>query len=69
MGIIYCLGCLHSFRTDDKFKKHEKLCNNHDYCQVEMPSEYNKISKYNHGEKSLEPPFTIYYDLECLLKK
>ena len=25
--------------------------------------------KYNHGEKSLKVPFTIYVDLECLLIK
>ena len=50
-------------------KKHERLCNKHDYCHVEMPTEDNKILKYNHGEKSLKAPFTIYADLECLLPK
>ena len=34
-----------------------------------MPSEDNKILKYNSGEKSLKVPFIIYADLECLLKK
>ena len=68
-GDVYCLGCLYSFRTDNRLKNHEKLCNNHDYCYVEMPSEYNKILKYNDGEKSLKSPFTSYLDLECLLKK
>ena len=34
-----------------------------------MSTEDNKISKYNPGEKSLKVPFTIYSDLECLLKK
>ena len=34
-----------------------------------MPTEDNKILKYNHGEKSLKAPFTIYADLECLLPK
>ena len=32
-----------------------------------MPNENNKISKYNHGEKSMEAPFVIYDDLESLL--
>ena len=32
-------------------------------------NEYNKILKYNHGEKSLKAPFMIYADLECLLEK
>ena len=34
--------------------------NDHDYCYVEMPSEENKILKYNHGEKPLKAPV---YDL------
>ena len=51
-----------------KVKKHEKVCNNHDYF-VEMPNKYNKILKSNHGEKSLKAPFMIYADLKCLLEK
>ena len=34
-----------------------------------MPTELNKILKYNHGEKSLKTLFLIYADLECLLLK
>ena len=53
-GDFYCLNCLHSFRTDNALKKHERLCDNNDYCHVEMPTEDNNKSKYNHGEKSLK---------------
>ena len=69
IGDFYCLGCLHSFHTNHNFEKHEILCGKHDYCHVEMPTEDNKILKYNHKEKSLKAPFRIYADLECLLKK
>ena len=68
-GDFYCLNCLHSFRTDNALKKHERLCENNDYYCVEMPTKLNKILKYNHGEKSLKTPFVIYVDLECLLLK
>ena len=68
-GDFCCLNCLHSFRTDNALKKHERLCENNDYCSVEMPTKLNKILKYNHGEKSLKTPFVIYADLECLLIK
>ena len=44
-GDFYCLNCFHSFRTENKLKKHKIVCENHDYCYVEMPKEYNKISK------------------------
>ena len=34
-----------------------------------MPNQVEKILKHNPGERSLKVPFTIYLDLECLLKK
>ena len=67
-GDFYCLNCFHSYRTLNKLKKHERVCNNHDYCRIDMPKEHEKI-KYLPGEKSLKVPFIIYADLECLLKK
>ena len=65
----YCLNCFHSYRTENKHNGHKKICENHDYCNIEMPSPNNNIIKYNQGEKLLELPFIIYADLECLLKK
>ena len=41
-GDFYCLGYLHSFRTDSAFKKHERLCGNLDYFRVDM-SEKGKM--------------------------
>ena len=67
-GDFYCLNCFHSYRTLNKLKKHERVCNNHDYCRIDMPKENEKI-KYLPGEKSLKAPFIVYADLECLLKK
>ena len=42
-GDFYCLNCFHSYTTHNKLKKHERLCNNHDYCRVEMSKEHEKI--------------------------
>ena len=67
-GDFYCLNCFHSYRTHNKLKKHERVCNNHNYCRVDTPKEHEKV-KYLPGEKSLKVPFIIYADLECLLKK
>ena len=66
-GYFYCLDCFHSYSTKNKLKKHEKVCNDHDYCYVEMPNEYNKILKYNHGEK--KAPAIIYAVFEISLEK
>ena len=68
-GDFYCLNCLHSFRTDNALKKHKRLCDNNDYCDVEMPTQFDKTLKYNYSEKSLKIPFVIYGDLACLLIK
>ena len=68
-GEFYCLNCFHSFGTQNKLKKHMKVCENHDYCYMEMPREDNKILKYNHGEKFVKVPFIIYADLEYLIEK
>ena len=62
-GDFYCLNCFYSKQkyksTKDELEKHKNVCQNHDYCYVEMPKEDNKILKYNHGEKSMKVPFII----------
>ena len=65
---FYCLNCFHSHRTENKLESHKKICENHDYCHVEMPTKDNNIIKYNHGEKSMKVHFIIYADLGCLLE-
>ena len=68
-GDFYCLNCFHSYLTLNKVKKHDRVCNNHDYCHIDMPEEGENILKYSPGDKSLKAPFLIYADLQCLLKK
>ena len=61
--------CLHSHSAKDKLVQQEKICEDYDYCCVEIPKEDSKILRYNHGEKSMKAPFITYPDLESLLKK
>ena len=42
---FYCLNCFQSYTAENELKKHKKVCENHDYCYVEMPKEDNKILK------------------------
>ena len=65
----HCLNCFHSYRTKNKLNAHKRIYENHDYFNIEMHSPSNNIIKYNSGEKSLELPFILHADLECLLKK
>ena len=66
---FYCLNCFRSYRTRNKLQVHKKICENHDYCNVEMSTKVNNIIKYNQGEKYIKLPFVVYADLECLLEK
>ena len=68
-GDFYCLNCFHPYTTEKKLRKHERICNDHEFCHLKMPDEDNKILKYIPGEKSLKAPFIIYADLKCLLRK
>ena len=67
-GDFYYLNCFHSYTAHNTLKKHERVCNNHDYCRIDIPIKHEKI-KFLPGEKSFNVPFIIYADLECLLKK
>ena len=66
-GDLYCLNCLNSFRTKNKLINHEKLCRNHDHCEIIMPEEPENIIKFNSFDKSIHSPHIIYPDLETLL--
>ena len=34
---FHCLNCLHSYRTENALKKHERLCLHHSHCEIVMP--------------------------------
>ena len=67
-GDFYCLNCLHSYTTTNRLQKHQKICENHEYCKLEMPKK-GSILKYISGEKYIMTPFVIYADLESILEK
>ena len=47
VGDFCCLNCFHSYSTKKKLETYKKVCENHDYCYVEMPEEYNKTLRRN----------------------
>ena len=68
-GDFYCLNCFRAYTTRIRLERHKNVCENHNFCWIEMLNEDNKILKWNHGEKSMKAPFIIYADLESLLEK
>ena len=65
---FYCLNGLHSSTTKNKHISHKKICENKNFCNVKMPSEYNKILEFDQCKKSDKAPFIVYADLECIKK-
>ena len=63
---FYCLNCFHSYSTNEKLKKHKQLCQNHDFCNLRLPKEKDKIKSSTSGKNTLKIPFIIYADFECL---
>ena len=35
VGDFHCLNCFHSYSTKNRLEKHEKVCNDYDYCYVD----------------------------------
>ena len=48
----YCLNCFQLYTTEKKLRKHEKVCENHDFCNLKMPDEDNKDNKICFLEKN-----------------
>ena len=50
---FYCLTCFRPYTTRNELERHKNVCENHDYCCVEMPNEDNKKYYNTITEKSL----------------
>ena len=68
-GDFYCLNCFHLYRTFGALEKHEKLCEDHEYCNVKMPNDDNKYISSTSGQNNLGVSIVLYPDFECLLFK
>ena len=66
---FYCLNCLHSLRTENKLKTHQKIYKNKDFCGAVMPSKMGKILEFIQSMKSDKLPFIIYANIKSLIKK
>ena len=62
-GDLYCLNCSYPYSTQDEFEIHKDVCENHNYCYIEM------FKEDNHGEKSMKVPLIISANSESLPEK
>ena len=63
------MNCLHSLRTENKVKFHEKVCKNKDFSGIVMPPEKNKILEFNPYMRSDKMPCIFYADIKSLIRK
>ena len=67
--IIKVITSKHHDDFTNKLQSHKRVCENKDFCNVNMPSEDTKILEFNQYKKSDKAPFIIYADLECIIEK
>ena len=64
----YFLNWFHSYRTKEALEKNMKVCEDKDYCYIEMPKKGESL-KYHPGVKSMKARYIIVADIESLLRK
>ena len=67
-GDFYCLNCLHSFRTENKLRCHNKVCKNNFFSGIVLPTQRDNTLIFNQYTKSDKTPCIIYADLKSLIK-
>ena len=68
-GNFYCLNCLHSFKTENKLKSHEKVCKKKDFCEIVMPSEKHNVLEFNQYMKTDKILYILMLTSNLSLKK
>ena len=63
-----CINCLRPFNSEKSKDEHYRYCIDHDAVKVKMPSCKEKWIKYCDGQNQFKVPFTMYADLESILK-
>ena len=66
---FYCLNYLHSFRTENKLKCHEKYVKVKENLRNCFGNSKNNVSKFNQYMKSDQTPYISDADLESLIKE
>ena len=56
---FHCLNCIHSYTTEEKLRKYERICNDNDFCHSIMPDKKKKKSKIHFWRKIIKS--SLYY--------
>ena len=50
-GGFYCLNWFHPYTTEKKLRKHERLCNDHDFCHYKGLMKIMKLQSHKTLER------------------
>ena len=66
----FCMYCLQCFTSERVLNKHKENCMEINGVQaIKMPTNKDKILKFNNFHKQLPVPFVIYADFEAITEK
>ena len=65
----YCYRCLNNYYTRADLETHQQRCYATLGQQEVMPKPEEAFHTFNDHSKTLSPPYILYLDIECLLKK
>ena len=67
----FCTNCLHGYSREELLIRHSPECrgNSERAIRIEMPTEKNKIVKFENYRKQQKVPWVIYSDLEAVVVK
>ena len=61
--------CLNGFHSEDKLNEHKTYCSAYQCVKIEMPKPYDNIIEFKNYNHSLNVPFRVGIDFECMLPK
>src|SRR5271156_4649046 len=65
----YCYRCLKNLYHQNRLEKHMEKCSNRIGQYEIMPKPEEAVKKFDDWSKMLNPPFVMYADIECILRK
>ena len=65
----FCKMCLSIFHSEEKLNDRKTYCGAHKPVKIEMPKPGENILQFEQYSHSLNVPFAVYADFECMLQK
>ena len=61
-----CTSCMNTFCYKEALENHKKRCEEHDYCEIRLPSPEKASLHFKNGHFKNRVPFAVYADFESI---